>query len=90
MQTRIEVELDDQNRLVLPEQLVRRLGLARGSLLVVEQATTDVAYLRVQQPQPPLVEEEGVLIITSLAEEQVHDALQADREQRLNVIWRQE
>jgi hypothetical protein len=77
MQTRIEVELDDQNRLVLPEQ-------------VVEQATTDVAYLRVQQPQPPLVEEEGVLIITSLAEEQVHDVLQADREQRLNVIWWQE
>lgn len=87
MATRVEVEVDDQGRLVLPVLLARRLGLAHGTTLVVEEETAAATYLRIQQTNPVLTEEGGVLVITAVADQSLQDALQADREQRLGELW---
>ncbi|MFP4438469.1 MAG: hypothetical protein ACLFVO_14600 [Chloroflexaceae bacterium] len=87
MATRVEVEVDDQGRLVLPVLLARRLGLTHGATLVVEEETAAATYLRIQQTSPVLIEEGGVLVITAVADQSLKDALQADREQRLGELW---
>ena len=87
MSDRIEVELDDQGRLVLPVPLAQRLGLARGTTLVVEQETSEATYLRVQKNSPVLIEKGGVLVITAVADQPLSDTLQEEREQRLDDLW---
>ncbi len=83
MSQRIEVELDDSGRLVLPAPIGRQLGLAPGMTLVVEQEASDVAYLRIQGEQPRLVDKQGVLVVEAESIEEVVEPVQQEREQRL-------
>lgn len=87
MRDRVEIELDDQGRLVLPAQLAQRLGLVRGTTMVVEQETAEATYIRVQTIAPPLIEKGGVLVITAVAEQPLDEALHREREHRLDDIW---
>ena len=87
MTTRIEVELDDQGRLVLPISFAQRLGLGHGATLVVEQETTDATYLRIQKVEPPIVEDGGVFVITAVADQSLHDVLDEERAQRFDDVW---
>ena len=86
MSDRIEIELDDQGRLVLPVPLAQRLGLARGTTLIVEQETADATYVRVQPPTT-VVDKGGVFVITALAEQPLQHALDEGREHRLEDLW---
>lgn len=87
MRDRIEIELDDQGRLVLPAHLAQRLGLARGTTMVVEQETAEAIYVRVQTTAPSLIEKGGVLVITAVAEQPLDEVLQSEREHRLDDVW---
>lgn len=91
MSTRVEIELDDQGRLALPVLVARRLGLAQGTTLVVEQETSDAAYLRIQNTgsvaNSVVVDKGGVLVITVLADRSLDDSLRSEREQRLDTLW---
>jgi bifunctional DNA-binding transcriptional regulator/antitoxin component of YhaV-PrlF toxin-antitoxin module len=86
MSDRIEVELDDQGRLVLPVPLAQRLGLARGTTLIVEQQTSDATYIRVQTPAP-VIDKGGVFVITGVANQSLDHVLRDEREQRLEDLW---
>ena len=88
MSHRIEVVLDDQGRLVFPALLQRQLGLRPGMTLVVEQETADAAYLRVQTEQPRLVDEQGVLVIQTQACDDIGNAIQNERNQRVVELLR--
>jgi hypothetical protein len=89
MSQRVEVELDDQDRLVLPSSVGRRLGLLPGMTLVVEQETGDVAYLRVQREQPRLVEKGGVLVVEAEPVAELDESVRREREQRMADLSRQ-
>jgi bifunctional DNA-binding transcriptional regulator/antitoxin component of YhaV-PrlF toxin-antitoxin module len=86
MSDRIEIELDDQGRLVLPIPLAQRLGLARGTTLIVEQETSEATYIRVQTAAP-VIDKGGVFVITGVTDQPLHSALREEREQHLEDIW---
>ena len=87
MSSRIEIELDDQGRLVLPIPLAQRLGLARGTTLVVDQETTDANSLRVERPTSTLVDKGGILVIRAVDDQPWTDILHEEREQRLDRLY---
>lgn len=87
MRDRVEIELDDEGRLVLPVMLAHRLGLVRGTMLVVEQETAESTYVRVQPATPPVIEKGSVFVITAAAEQPWTTLLHADREHRLDALW---
>jgi bifunctional DNA-binding transcriptional regulator/antitoxin component of YhaV-PrlF toxin-antitoxin module len=87
MRDRVEIELDDQGRLVLPVPLAHRLGLVRGTTLVVEQETAEATYVHVQKTAPSLIEKGGVFVITAAAEQPLDAVLHTEREHRLDDVW---
>ncbi|MCG8352245.1 MAG: division/cell wall cluster transcriptional repressor MraZ [Chloroflexales bacterium] len=87
MGIRIEVELDDQGRLVLPISFAHHLGLGHGAMLVVEDETADATYLRIQKAEPTIVEEGGVLVITAVADQSLEAVLWEEREQHFDDVW---
>lgn len=87
MRDRVEIEFDEQGRLVLPVPLAHRLGLVRGTTWVVEQETAEATYIRVQKTAPSLIEKGGVFVITTAAEQPLDAVLHTEREHRLDEVW---
>lgn len=83
MSQRIEIELEDEGRIVLPSPVRQQLGLIPGMTLVVEQEAPDVTYLRIQQAQPRLVMKQGVLVVESEMIDDFEDPLLAERDERM-------
>jgi bifunctional DNA-binding transcriptional regulator/antitoxin component of YhaV-PrlF toxin-antitoxin module len=89
MGQRIEVELDDQGRLVIPHPLQEQLKLFTGATIVVEDETEDAALVRVQPAEPTLVEKDGVLVVKAGALEDLSDIVRQEREQHSSDVLRQ-
>ena len=89
MSQRIEVVLDDQGRLVLPQSAQRLLGLTPGMTLIVEQETADTTYLRVQAEQPRLVDRQGILVVQSHPVADLEDSVRYERDQRVLDLLQQ-
>ncbi|HSH81687.1 MAG TPA: hypothetical protein VLA19_24435 [Herpetosiphonaceae bacterium] len=83
MSQHIEVVLDDQGRLVLPESTQRQLGLTAGMTLIVEQETADTTYLRVLSELPRLVDRQGILVVQSHPVADLENSVRSEREQRV-------
>lgn len=88
MSQRVEVEMDDEGRLVLPAPVRQQLGLVPGMTLVVEQGASDLAYLRVQHQEPRLVDKEGVLVLEGEFNVDLNELVQDVREQRIAELLR--
>lgn len=89
MSQHIEVILDDQGRLVLPESAQRRLGLTPGMTLIVEQETADTTYLRVQSEQPRLVDRQGILVVQSHPVADLENSVRDERDRRVLALLQQ-
>ncbi len=89
MNQRVEVELDDDGNLVLPDPLRQQLGLVPGMTLVVEQAQPDITYLRVQPNQPRVIVKQGVLVVDAELLDDVEDSVQHERDERINSLLQQ-
>lgn len=88
MGEQVEVVLDDQGRLVLPSRLQRRLGLEQGMALIVEHATSDAAYLKVQEAEPQIVDKGGVLVVQTQPSEELESSTRHDRDRRAQELLR--
>lgn len=88
MSQRVEVQLDDQGRLVVPLLLQQQLGLFSGATVVVEEATEEVAYVRVQPEQPRLIDKGGVLVVRAQPVGDLVDAVRAERDGRVQDLLR--
>jgi len=83
MSQRIEVEIDDEGRLILPSPLGQRLGLSPGTTLVVEAGPADATRLRVQEQGPRLVDKGGVLVVEAENVAGCEDSVRDGREERM-------
>ncbi len=92
MSQTIEVAVDDEGRIVIPAALRARLGLAAGTTLVVEENERGDARLNVQTPEPVLVDEGGILVITSQPVDEnfdFTDFIRREREERIQKFIEQ-
>ncbi len=89
MSQRIEVELDDQGRLVVPHPLQQQLGLFSGATVVVEDETPEVAFVRLHPAQPRLVEKGGVLVVQAQPLKDLTNIVRDERERRIEDMLRQ-
>lgn len=88
MSQRVEVELDDRGRLVIPHVLQEQLGLFSGATVVVEDETDDVAYVRVEPGHPRLVDKRGVLVVQAQPVGDILNAVHDEREGRMQDLLR--
>ena len=71
---------------MLPFVLAQRLGLAQGTILVIDQETDETTYIRVQQISSTLVDKGGILVIRATSNDLLQDTLYKDREQHLDTL----
>lgn len=94
MRQRIEVVLDEEGRLALPETLRSRLDLTPGMTLVVERETDGETYLRVQKPMEAaegaarFVDKQGVLIVRGELSGSANDVAREERDRRVADLRR--
>jgi AbrB family looped-hinge helix DNA binding protein len=85
----MQTTLDRFGRLVLPKSIREHLGLRPGTVLQVEQAGSDV-LLKPAVPGPRIERRGGMPVIVgvTVAEQDVRDAVNQDREDRIRHITR--
>ena len=97
MSEAIQVEIDDQGNIVIPSEIRERLGLMQGMTFVAEGGKGGQLHLRAQQALPQVIEEDGILIVTSplssdlesreLLSHSLTDAVRQHRERRVASLW---
>ena len=97
MSEAIQVKVDDQGDIVIPAEIRERLGLMQGMTFIAEDGEQGQLHLRAQQKLPQVIEEDGVLIVTSplspdmespeLLSHNLMDAVRQHRDRRLASLW---
>lgn len=82
----VEVSVDNQGRIKIPEEVRKRLGLSPGTRLIVEEGERGEIRLHVPEAPPQLVEKEGVLVVRATATGDLKDAVRRERDQRLSDL----
>jgi AbrB family looped-hinge helix DNA binding protein len=85
MGRRAKTRIDGFGRIVIPKPLRRALGLAPGTRIRIE-ARGDGLILTPEPAAPSLVEEEGVLVFAGAGGDGLEDALESEREERLDDL----
>jgi AbrB family looped-hinge helix DNA binding protein len=88
MSEQIAGAVDDQGCIMIPSEIQDLLGLSPGMTLRVEARGEGQLCLRVLKEFPELVEKQGVLVVTSKADDNLTKALEHEREQRLSELSR--
>jgi AbrB family looped-hinge helix DNA binding protein len=74
----MEATLDRFGRIVIPKRVRQGLGLREGTVLEIEERE-DGIVLSVRREEPDLVRENGVLVYTGEAVEDLEQAVEAHR-----------
>ncbi|MBI3241475.1 MAG: AbrB/MazE/SpoVT family DNA-binding domain-containing protein [Chloroflexi bacterium] len=82
----IELSLDKLGRILIPDSLRRRLSLAPGMVLIVEKGEGGGLRLRLQTPQPALVDKRGILVVKAEPTSDLSDLTRRERDQRLFTL----
>lgn len=82
MGRRAKTTIDRFGRILIPKPIRRALGLAPGTRFRIE-ARGEGLTLTPEPSAPVLVEEEGVLVFSGSGGEDVQEALEGEREERL-------
>ena len=82
----IEITIDNQGRIVIPESLRNQLGLQPGMTLVVEKADDDNVRLSPLAEAPTLIDEGGILVITGEPLSDVSDITRQERDRRISDL----
>ena len=85
----MQTTLDRFGRIVIPKQVRSGLGLRAGSVLEIQEQDEQI-ILRVRREEPDLVREDGVLVYTGEAVEDLEQAVEAQRRARSSAVaaWR--
>ncbi len=79
----VEVLLDDQGRILIPEALRDRLNLSVGMTFVVEEDAQGEVLLSPQAEPPILIDENGILVATGELTGDVTDIVRHERDRRV-------
>ena len=82
----VEVKVDESGNILIPSSLCDQLRLAPGMTLVVERGENGGLRLRAQPEAPALVQKEGVLVARTVPLEDLSDATERSRQQRLQQL----
>ena len=97
MSEAIQIKIDDQGDMIIPAEIRERLGLTQGMTFVAEGEEQGQLCLRAQQALPQVIEEDGILIVTSplspnaesreLVSHSLTDVVRQHRQRRLASLW---
>jgi bifunctional DNA-binding transcriptional regulator/antitoxin component of YhaV-PrlF toxin-antitoxin module len=82
----VEVSVDEEGQILIPEPVSARLGLSPGMALLVEQADDGCVRLR---SSPLLAYEGGVLVLQSKPVGDLTDVVKRERDARVEELVRQ-
>jgi AbrB family looped-hinge helix DNA binding protein len=82
----VEVSVDNQGRIKIPEAVRNRLGLSPGTRLIFEEGERGEICLHFPEASPVLVHKEGVLVIRAVATGDLRDVVRRERDQRLSDL----
>ena len=84
-----QVTIDRAGRVLIPKEIRTKLGLSAGAKLVIEAYNNKEIRLRLVQAEPQLVNKDGVLVVQSVAVDELRGVEKRERERRLAEILQQ-
>lgn len=82
----IEVSIDNQGGILLPQELKNRLGLSPGMTMLVEEDDQERVCLRVRTGSPELVDKQGIIVVRAEASEDLTNIIKHERDHRLSDL----
>jgi AbrB family looped-hinge helix DNA binding protein len=82
----VELSVDDKGRLVVPGTVQKRLRLAPGMTLIVEEGDNGGIRLRPEPEQPNLVDKEGILVVRAQPVVDLADVVRRERDLRITSL----
>lgn len=82
----IEVTIDNDGGIMLPQELKNRLGLLPGMTMVVEQDDEEGVCLRVKAEAPKLVDKKGIIVVRAESSEDLTNVTRHTRDRRLSEL----
>ncbi len=82
----IEVSIDNQGGILLPQELKNRLGLSPGMTMLVEEDDQERVCLRVRTGSPELVDKQGIIVVRAEASDDLTNIIKRERDHRLSDL----
>jgi bifunctional DNA-binding transcriptional regulator/antitoxin component of YhaV-PrlF toxin-antitoxin module len=82
----IEVSIDNQGGILLPQELKNRLGLSPGMTMLVEEDDQERVCLRVRTESPKLVDKQGVIVVRAEISDDLTNITRRERDYRLSDL----
>ena len=84
----IEVSIDNNGGILLPQELKKRLGLLPGMTMIVEDNDDDRVCLRVRADSPELVDKQGIIVVRAETSADLTNIVRRERDQRVADLQR--
>ncbi len=84
----IEVSIDNNGGILLPQELKNRLGLLPGMTMIVEGNDDDRVCLRVRADSPELVDKQGIIVVRAETSADLTNIVRRERDQRVADLLR--
>ena len=84
----IEVSIDNNGGILLPQELKNRLGLLPGMTMIVEDNDDDRVCLRVRADSPELVDKQGIIVVRAETSADLTNIVRRERDQRVADLQR--
>jgi len=84
----IEVSIDNNGGILLPQELKNRLGLLPGMTMIVEGNDDDRVCLRVRADSPELVDKQGIIVVRAETSADLTNIVRRERDQRVADLQR--
>ena len=82
----IEVSIDNQGGILLPQELKNRLGLSPGMTMLVEEDDQKRVFLRVRTESPELVDKQGIIVVRAESSEDLTNTTRRERDSRVSDL----
>lgn len=85
MDLKFRTKLDEFGKISLPQEIISELQLKPGMSLVIEEIDGKMSLEPISE-EPELINENGILVVRPKITGDVQDALQRDRQERIDKI----
>ena len=88
MKLKFQTKLDHSGRVIIPDEILRELQISGGTVFNVEKAGGKI-MLEPDVPQSNLIEREELLILHAELTDDITEALQKSREDRISNVLKE-
>ena len=85
------ITLDSLGHIILPEELIKRLGLIAGTEIILEESEDNILFLRIEKETSisetrPIIDKDGILVIQSKLSDDFLSVIEEEHTNRIDEL----